>query len=190
MTTRHHATCTLLSILLLLAAACEGARNTPANDGLSRGPTQAESTLSHFLNAQLAESYDRNTVIGLSLEACDPVGAVEPKFWLVDATVLSSKMRGDTALVTAVVVTVASEVADTTIDGRVVGLEVRTDTATWRLVESQPGRGWMVCGISLEGVDFAPTGDSTRIRWMAAGESLSRARFLADSVRPAPQSDR
>ena len=190
MTSRHLAARTLLSILLLMAAACEGARSSRENVDSSRGPTQAESTLARFLNAQLASSYDRNKVTGLSLESCDPVGAVEPSFWLVDATVLSSIMRGDTALVSAAVVTIAAEVADTTMEGKVVSLGVRADTGTWRLVEAQAGRGWMVCGISLEGMDFAPIGDSTQIRWARVGESLGRARFLADSVRRAPQRDR
>lgn len=183
MTSRHRAGKTLLSVLLLLVAACQGAREKPEDGGSSHSATQSESALSRFLEAQRAFTYDRNTATALSLGSCDPVGAVEPRFWLADATILGSSMRGDTAVVTASVVTVASEVADTTADGRVVGLGVVHDTATWRLVMQQPVGRWMVCGISLEGIEFTDAGDSTRIRWKRAGESLSRARFLVDSVR-------
>jgi len=183
MTNRRIAVLGVLALPVLLVHACRSADSDTSRERASQSRTQAEQTLARFLDAQVVDHYERDTVNALSLEVCEPVGAVEPRFWLARANILASELRDDTAVVSAEIITVASERRDSTPDGRMVQLATLRDTATWKLVATGSSGTWRVCGISNGGLDFAPMGDTTQIHWRVSGDSLRRARAVLDSVR-------
>lgn len=173
----------VLALPVLMCLACRPADHDAEQERVSQSSVQAEQTLARFLDSQRADHYERDKIIELTLEECEPAGAVEPRFWLADARVLGSESRGDTVLVSVEIVTVAAEEEDSTPDGRVVYLATLRDTATWKLIASEPRGSWSVCGISDGGVDFVAIGDTTLIRWGVNGQSLGQAHTALDSVR-------
>jgi len=119
-----------------------------------------------------------------SLFTCDVPGMTDRRIGLASSEVLSVDLRGDSALASAWVVSVADETESGEVaDLNVATIDVRTDTLQWRLTRNPQTGRWGVCGYSLEGVDFMWGGRNVRRTWRPQGASLERARAMADSIR-------
>ena len=172
-----------LVVLPLLALGCRGTEDRSTWSEQRTFLPGAEQSLARYLTAQEFDAFDAAVTDEVSVAECDPVGVVEPTYWLATSRVLSSATERDTAFVTAEVQSVAIEEGEPDSIGRRVRVRLTTDTATWRVVQQGPSTAWRVCGISIEGIDFSPIGDSTHIRLQGSDVSLSSIRALADSAR-------
>lgn len=169
----------LVALVALAIVAC-GAPDTSPGSGSTDA---AREVLSEFLHAQHFDTFDTASTNRLSLEECEPVGAVEPLRWLVAARVLDSANYSDTIALKAEVVTLAREVTGMPPTVREVQAQLAVDTTSWRLVRARSGEQWRVCGISADGFSFVGLGDTSTIRLSPAGAAIAGLRGQADSIR-------
>jgi hypothetical protein len=166
--------------LLCMGVACTN-RPEAADQSATRVPT-AEAIVGTYLeHARLGVS----EVEPESLFACHPAGPTDKLLAPARGRVISSALRGDTALVRAQVLSVATvELAP---DGPYdVRQGLRTDTLSWGLIRRPGGGQWGLCGYSREGFDFVRLAKlGTTGRWLG-GASLASVTRLADSVARAP----
>ena len=103
--------------------------------------------------------------------------------WLADYRVIAVNQKGDTAVVTAAITTVARQIADT-VEGRYrVTPEIREDTAQWRMVRvSGPAGLWKICGDASEHFGVIMAG--RQLLW-PRGASAATLRATIDSLRQA-----
>lgn len=154
---------------------------TSASTQAAIGVSSAESRLAAFLSASLEGS----AKVGNSdtLRVCTPDGAVEPLLALADFRILSSSGRGDTVDAAALITTVAEEKSHPKrVDYYLTTVDVRQDTARWKMVRSGPAHAWTVCGISNEATDFGHYGNDRNTSFLPQGMSWSKIDHLADSI--------
>lgn len=177
LSTRHRAG---LAVLVALASAACGSADV---GNVSDSTDVPRDLLEEFLRAQHFDTFDTAAVNRLSLEECDPVGAVEPLHWLVAARVLDSLSNSDTVAFSAEIVTLASEVTGMPPTIREVQVQMAVDTTSWRLVRARTGEHWRVCGISADGFSFVGLGDTSTIRLSPISAAIPSLRLQADSIR-------
>ena len=164
------------AVVLSLAGGC-GKRQETAVQAPTRVPTAEAIVTSYLEHARVGLS----DVAPESLFACRPAGPTDKMLAPATYRVISSALHGDTALVRAQVLSVASvELAS---DGPYdVRQGLRADTLSWALVKRPGGRQWGLCGYSREGFDFVRLAKLGKTgRWLG-GASLASVTRLADSV--------
>lgn len=143
-------------------------------------PTPPDSQLAHFLSLAIATRVPRvgrlDSVYTREEEEYNRVR------WLADFKVIGVALRGDSALATAVITTVADQVDRGR--GWVATPRIETDTAHWQMARSRDGeRRWLVCGDAVEGFGVLMVG--REVRWRPATASARTARAAVDSIRRA-----
>jgi hypothetical protein len=166
-------------------SAVKGAGAVETSSALSEPANEDDENARAALDAFLEAS--RVTSIGTvpdSLVSCDPEGLSERRFALANFRVLESRVRHDTASVSAEVVSVAEEHGHPHDAARYVMVQrISVDTLHWTLLRRVASR-WGVCYYSREGVDFIRPGTlDEKTEWTPAGSSWSAVIALADSVR-------
>lgn len=145
---------------------------------------EAEAVLQAYLESAVITHLDSTHVVPDSLTACGADGSPETGYFLAAARILSSRVVSDTARVTAEFTTVGRDSTPMDRpDGRVIVLEVRTDTATWPLVRRSVTRRWGVCGSDMDGDFVRMIGRG--LTWVPAGTGWAAVAQLSDSVRRA-----
>jgi hypothetical protein len=165
-----------LGVLAVTATSCGPGSQRPAAN-----PTRvaaAETAMQAYLERA---RFPSPTPVPDSLQACEAYGGGDPQLALAKFRVLDSRLSGDTAVVRAEIVSVAT--VKLAPDGPYeVSQRVGTDTLSWSLVRTARGDEWAICGYSREGVGFVrlqylgPTA-----RWLN-GASLQSVTRSADSV--------
>jgi len=116
-----------------------------------------------------------------ALRSCEGEGPIRYERALAGHRVLASLIDGDTAMVSAEVVTVAG-VRRAPNDLLEVTRETRVDTLSWVLVRAGIDSSWGICAVSFEGVGFVRIDTlGNRVRWVG-GTSLAAILAAADSV--------
>lgn len=169
----------LLAMMAGLASAC-------AHAAALRDPQATpEAALGEFLRLSLV-STPRHAGMFEGTWTCLPEEMGARFDWLGDYRVLSSRMVGDTAVVSAEVLVVAhqEESAHAQYGWRATR-EMRTDTLSWNLLGPTPSGPWTVCGISREGVDFSTVGRPERFLWDPPGTTWAQMIQFVDSIQRA-----
>ncbi len=143
-----------------------------------RRVSKAEAVVDSYLHQALVTA---ETPVESTLFSCEPEGPTNLELALASHRVLGSLLSGDTAVVSAQVVTVARVelTLDDTLDVR---QEIKTDTLSWVLTHSRPDSSWGICGYSREGVGFVRLRAlGSKVRWVG-GTSLRGILGVAESV--------
>ena len=196
---------TFAGLVLMPALACAPKASNDNGDAVERGigtanviPTASlpDSQFARFLSLALATRmvragmfdsvYTREGRVPTSGEIEDVSGPCPEDYqearWLADYRVLSVIAVGDSAEATAEITTVAREMENGA--ERRATLDVRQDTAHWRLVRSDLTEGrWKVCGDAREGFGLF-LASPTHVRWSNKG-TAEKARAAIDSIRRA-----
>ena len=180
-----------LPLLLLVVACTQRTSKTGVPGDTSRGsgnaPTellhevpQAEHRLGRYLAAALDTKDNGDPSAYMS---CVPMGQTDRYLTLARYRVLNSVLRGDTADVSAQVVTVAEERwAPHAASNYVTTVRIRTDTLHWAMTTDSSTKQWGVCGYPNEGVGFGHYGDDQQTVWTPPGMTWSRVRQMVDSI--------
>ena len=170
-------------LVWLLASTLSCSTDRSASEATDHRIPQAEAALRALLEQAQVPG---EPPVADSLLACETHGLGYPGLALATFHILGSAWLGDTAVVRAEVVSVATVTgALDSADLYDVHQGVRTDTLTWSLIPSSTSLGWGICGHSREGPDFVRVQYLGRTgRWFEEA-SVASVMALADSVRRA-----
>lgn len=165
----------------IIAAACAGVLSScgSANDARTGRVPEAEARLADFLKgaeeSQVKYAY-------APYVACQPQGMSDKYLAIGTFRILGSRVAGDSALVSALVTSVAEETKDPQVyDGYLATQRVRADSLHWMMTKDSLGQ-WGVCGYSREGFGVGMYGSDSTIRWTPKGASFASIRSLAESI--------